>query len=102
MYAEIHDGRIVSMAPHSESYSITSQLDGCFRAMPKLASLSTCSIRISNFSTTLPHYSNSHLSELWFQRYLHCQGIDPCTTMTTRTLSDASDLREHNADQVLM
>ncbi|KAH9541276.1 hypothetical protein CY35_14G054200 [Sphagnum magellanicum] len=35
-----------------ESYSITSQPDGCFRAMPKLASLSKCGMGISNLWTT--------------------------------------------------
>jgi hypothetical protein len=84
-----------------ESYSITSLPDGCFRAMPKLASLSMCGTGISNlWTTSAALFKLPSLSELRFQRCLCCQGTGPCTAMTARTLSDASGLREGNTDQV--
>ncbi|CAK9221742.1 unnamed protein product [Sphagnum troendelagicum] len=83
-----------------DSYSITSLPDGCFRAMPKLASLSMCGTGISNlWTTSAALFKLPSLSELRFQRCLCCQGTGPCTAMTARTLSDASGLREGNTDQ---
>jgi hypothetical protein len=84
-----------------DSYSITSLPDGCFRAMPKLASLSMCGTGISNlWTTSAALFKLPSLSELRFQRCLCCQGTGPCTAMTARTLSDPSGLREGNTDQV--
>jgi hypothetical protein len=84
-----------------DSYSITSLPDGCFRAMPKLASLSMCGTGISNlWTTSAALFKLPSLSELRFQRCLCCQGTGPCTAMTARTLSDASGLQEGNTDQV--
>lgn len=66
------------------SIYLTSLPEGCFRAMPNLASLSMCETRVANLWTTCAALSKiSSLVELRFQSCRCCEGTGQCAALVT-------------------